>query len=124
MDPVSVGLSEVSSFHIYPGHHRPHDWKRYGLAKIKHGLIFCWLIISPFFIFLKNWTVSKYEKLVEIGESALDIVRAVGEVLVVFKELLWKIGSVFGKIGVMILRLTELFWNRQLAEGEAMERKV
>lgn len=91
------------------------------MAKIKYGLLICWLIISPFFIFLKDLAIRKYKKVVEICESALDVVRVVGEVLVIIKELLWKIGDIFGKIGVMILRLTELFWDRQPAEGEAME---
>ena len=84
------------------------------MGKMKYGLLSCWLIISPLFIFLKNLAIRKYKKLVAICESALDIIWAGGEVLVTVRKLLWK-------IGVMILRLIELFWDRQLVEGEVME---
>ena len=70
---------------------------------------------------MKNLAIRKYKKLVAICESALDIIWAGGEVLVTVRKLLWKIGNVFGKIGVIILRLMELFWDRQLAEGEVMK---
>lgn len=49
----------------------------------------------------------------EIRESVIDAVRAVGEVLGALKVLLWKIGNVFGKIGLVILRITELIHERR-----------
>ena len=54
----------------------------------------------------------------EMEECAIDIVRAVGEVLGALKALLWKIGNVFGKIGLFIVKGTELIYERSQEEVE------
>ena len=102
MDPGCLGVSKVSSLlYIHSGPRRPHtnDWERYT------------------FVLLTEWAVRKAKKLVKIWECAIDVVRAAGEILQAIKDLLWKIGSFFGKLGLLILIIMELIYDRNPEEA-------
>ena len=98
-----MGVSKVSSLlYIHSGPRRPHtnDWERYT------------------FVLLTEWAVRKANKLVKIWECAINVVRAVGEILQAIKELLWKIGNFFGQLGLLILTIMELIFDRHPEEAE------
>lgn len=66
---------------------------------------------------MTKWAVRKAKKLVKIWECAIDVVRAAGEILQAIKDLLWKIGSFFGKLGLLILIIMELIYDRNPEEA-------